>query len=235
MRVLSTLKYTFLRMTRSNISLLLLLALPIVYLTLYNFILPNNNKVMFIIFTLSCQMFGSHFAIDYVSADFFTPKIDRIYILPFNKTMYAYFTIFCGTIFNALLGIIILLYLQFILGVNFTNLPWIIFINSLLGVFSSMFSSLCIFSVKKPKTAARMIDIYAFLNMILIDVFIRIPENILVNFINTYINPLSISIKSIFAIYESNLATAWQQVIILLVGIFILFNLTLIIGRRRIK
>ncbi|GAB3044457.1 ABC transporter permease [Virgibacillus ainsalahensis] len=242
MRVLSTIKFTALRMLRNYIVLILLLVVPIILLSVFSFILSgaetdagepyiNENAITMV---LVFQLFGGSVVMNYIYIDFFTENKKRIYSLPFNQTMYAFSIMMCGIIFSILLGIILMAFSQFVLGVTWGNWLWAIYIISLMAILSSVVCLIFTFSVKNFKVAERLSEVYGVGFVVLAGLFFPMPETAVFDFVNTYVNPLTLSIEAIYEMKNANVAEAWFPANILLIATVILFILMLVMGRRKI-
>lgn len=241
MRVLSTVKFTALRMLRNYIVLLLLLVIPIVLLTFFSYILSGvvtetgvpyineNSMTMVLVF----QLFGGSIVMYLIYTDLFTENKMRMYALPFNQTMYAFSIMMCGAVFSILLGVLLMFYAQFVLGVVWQNWLWMIYIISLMAILSIIVCLIFMFSVKNYKIAERLSEVYGVGFVILAGLFFPMPENAFFNFLGTYGNPLTLSMGAVRDMGQSNTGDAWFQANILLGAIIILFVLMLILGRRK--
>ncbi|MDF1508949.1 ABC transporter permease [Robertmurraya sp. DFI.2.37] len=242
MRVLSTVKYTALRMLRNYIVLLLLLVVPIILLTVFSFILSGavtesgvpyiNETSMSQIFVF--QLFGGSIVMSLIYNDLFTENRMRMYALPFKQTMYAFSIMMCGALFSILLGVVLMVYSQFVLGVVWQNWLWMIYIISLMAVLSVIVCLIFTFSVKNFKIAERLSEVYGISFIVLAGLFFPMPENGFFDFFGSYGNPLTLSIDSVRQMGLSNPEGAWFQANILLGAIIILFIVMLILGRRKI-
>ncbi len=242
MRVLSTVKFTAIRMLRNYIVLLLLLVVPIILITVFSFILSDsvtelgepyineNSMTMVLVF----QLFAGSIVISYIYNDFFTEYKIRIYSLPFNRVMYAFSIMMCGTAFSIFLGVILMAYTQFVLGIVWENWVWTIYIISLMAILSSIVCLIFTFSVKKFKIAERLSEVYGVGFIVLAGLFFPMPENAFFDFFGSYGNPLTLSLGAIHEMNQSNIGEAWFQANILIIAIGILFIVMLILGRRRI-
>lgn len=241
MRVLSTVKFTLLRMLRNYIVLILLLIVPIILLSLFSFILKGSVtetgepyiNVQAVTMVLVFQLFGGSIVMSYIYYDFFTEHRKRLYSLPFNQTLYAFSIMICGTIYSILLGITLMLFTQFVLGVAWGNWFWAIYIITLMAMLSSIICLIFTFSVKNFKVAERLSEVYGVGFVILAGLFFPMPDNAFIDFVNTYVNPLTLSIISIYEMNNSNIIEALFPANILLIAMIILFILMLIIGKKK--
>lgn len=241
MRVLSTVKYTALRMIRNYIVLLLLLFVPIILITFFSFILSGvvtetgeplvhvNTMQMVLVF----QLFGGSIVMYLIYNDLFTENKMRMYALPFNQTMYAFSIMICGAIYSVLLGVILMIYAKFVLGVVWENWVWTIYIISLLAILSIIVCLLFTFSVKNYKLAERLSEVYGVGFVVLAGFFFPMPKHAVFEFLGSYGNPLALSIGAVHEMGRSNNGEAWLQANILLGAIMISFPVLLILGRRR--
>ncbi|CAG9623330.1 ABC transporter permease [Sutcliffiella rhizosphaerae] len=242
MRVLSTVKFTVLRMVRNYIVLLLLLVVPIILISIFSFILSgsvtesgvpyvNENALTLV---LVFQLFGGSIVMYLIYNDLITENKMRMYTLPFNQTMYAFSIMICGAIYSIIIGVILLMYTHFVLGVEWMNWVWMIYNISLIAILSIIVSLICTFAVKNYKLAERLSEIYGIGFVVLAGLFFPMPKNAFFDFMGSYGNPLTLSMMSIQDMNESNAGGAWFHANILLVAIGILFIVMLALGRRRI-
>ncbi|WP_026906699.1 ABC transporter permease [Paucisalibacillus globulus] len=242
MRVLSTIKFTALRMIRNYIVLILLLVVPIILITFFSFILSGvvtENGVPYInenamIMVLVFQLFGGSIVMYLIYHDLFTENKMRMYALPFNQTMYAFSIMLCGALYSILLGILLMVYSQFVLGVIWKNWFWMIYIISLMAILSIIVCLIFTFSVKNYKIAERLSELYGVGFVVLAGLFFPLPRNAIFDFLGSYGNPLTLSMGAIRDMSLTNTSSAWFQANILLGVIAILFMVMLLLGRRRI-
>lgn len=243
MRVLSTVKFTALRMIRNYIVLLLLLLVPIIILTIFSFILSGvvtemgepSLHVTALTMVLTFQLFGGSIVMYMIHNDLITANKMRMYALPFNQTMYAFSIMTCGAIFSITLGILLMLYTQFVLGVVWGNWLWTIYIISLLAILSIIVSLILTFSVKSYKIAEQLNTLYGVGFVILAGLFFPMPKNSFFDFMGSYGNPLSLSIGAVYDMNLSDKGEAWLQANALLLAVGILFVWMLVMGRRKLK
>ncbi|MBP1989848.1 ABC transporter permease [Paenibacillus eucommiae] len=242
MRALSTVKFTALRMLRRYTFLLLYLVSPMIMLTVLSVILsgaiaettqPIMNSAATIM-VLSAQLFGGSIVMAYIYTDFFTEFKTRLYSLPFNQTMYAFSIMICGTVFSMLLGVVLMTFTQFVLGVEWGNWLWTIYIIALMAILSSIVCLIITFSVQSYKLSEGLSGVYGFGLIILTGIFFPLPDNAFFEFMGSYGNPLALSLMSINEMNQANAGLAWLQATILLAVIVILFIVMLVVGRRRI-
>lgn len=243
MRVLSTVRFTALRMARNYLVLLLLLVVPILLLTLFSFILsgavtesgtPYLNETA-LTMVLCFQLFGGSVVMSYIQVDFFSDNKMRIHVLPFNRTMYAFSIATCGTVFSIVLGVILMTFTQLVLGVVWDNWLWSIYIVMLMATLSSIVCLIFTFSVKDFKLAERLSEVYGVGFIVLAGLFFPMPQSAFFDFMGSYGNPLALSVGAVKARAVSDSSEAWLQANILLAAIILLFGLMLVVGRRKLS
>src|SRR5690625_1169496 len=243
MRVIFTIKFTLLRMIREYITLLLLFAVPVALLTIFYFILQGvtteAGEPVFhehaVLMVLVFQLFGGSLAMNYIQSDFFTEIKQRIYLLPFNQTLYAFSIMFCGVIYSLLLGMVLMFFSQFVLGADWGNWPWAIYLIFLMSLLSSIVCLIFTFSVNNFKIAERLSEVYGVGFVLLAGLLFPMPENAFFEFVHSYVNPLTLSAESIYNMNQSNTGEAWFQSNILLIASGVLFIVMLILGKRKIQ
>lgn len=230
-------------MLRDYVTLLILLGVPIVLLTVFYFILEDapgvdgfslmeNQSVMLV---LTFQLFGGAIVMQHISTDFFTAFKKRLYMIPFNKTMYGFSILTGGTLFSVLLGIILMIFTHFLFDVSWGNWFWAIYIIILMAVLSSIVCLICTFSVKKFSVAERLSEVYGVGFVLLSGVLFPMPDNAFFDFMSSHGNPLTLSIMSINEMKASDAKEALFTSNILLGAVVVLFIVMLILGRRKIK
>lgn len=242
MRVLSTMRFTLTRMRRNYIVLLLLLIVPIVLLTVFHFILGeaigDEGQTLMqeqaAMMVLMFQLFAGVIVMDYIHLDFFTSFRKRLYMAPFNKTLYAFSILMGGTSFSVLLGIILMIFTHFVLDVSWVNWIWTIYMIILMAVLSSIICLIFVLSVRKISTAERLSEVYGVGFVLLAGLFFPMPDNAFFDFMSSYGNPLTLSVMSIEAMNTSDISEAWFTANILHIAIVILFIVMMILGRKKI-
>ncbi|MCK0471753.1 ABC transporter permease [Halalkalibacter sp. APA_J-10(15)] len=241
MRVLSTVPYTIKRLARDYMTMMLLLLLPMVILTVFSFILPDvpgergfpimEETAMYMI--VGFQLFGGAIVMSYIYMDFFTERRHRIQTLPMNHTLYGYTIMLLGTILSVLLGVILMVFSQYALGVNWSHPLWSIVIISLMAILSSIVCLIFTFTVRNFKIAERLSEVYGLGAFLMAGLFFPMPDHVIIDWFNQYVNPLTISYVAIFdynGVFEQEVIF---QVLLLLGYIVVLFAIMLALGRRR--
>ncbi|WP_042144557.1 multidrug ABC transporter permease [Paucisalibacillus sp. EB02] len=241
MRILSTVKFTALRMIRNYIVLILLLVVPIILITFFSFILSGyvtdvgipyineNAMTMVVVF----QLFGGSIVMYLIHHDLFAENKMRMYVIPFNQTMYAFSIMLCGAIYSIFLGILLMVYSQFVLSVIWENWIWMTYIISLVAILSIIVCLIFMLSVKNYKIAERLSELYGVGFVVLAGLFFPMPNHAIFEFLGSYGNPVTLAMGAIRDMSISNTSSAWFQANILLVVIIFLFIVMLMVGRRK--
>ena len=243
MRVLSTVKFTMLRLLRNYLVLLLLLGMPIALLTIFSFIMSGMTAedgtryfdetalTMVLVF----QLFGGSMVMHFIHYDLFTTNRMRMYAAPFNRTMYAFSVMMCGSAFSVLLGIALMVYAQFVLGTVWSSWGWMIYLICLMSVLSSIVCVIFVSCVKNYKLAERLSEVYGVGFVVLAGMFFPMPKNAVFEFLGSYGNPLALSAGAVIQKSRGNVEEAWLQANILLAATVILFVVMVVVGRKRLK
>ncbi|WP_020618177.1 hypothetical protein [Paenibacillus daejeonensis] len=243
MRVLSTVPWTLRRMSRDYLVLLLLLGVPIVLLSLFSYLMGNamaeSGRLLFHDtaqqMIMSFQLFSGSVVMSYLYYDLFTEKRMRIFTLPFNKSLYAFSIMLCGTVYSLVLGVLLMTYAQLVLGVVWEHWVWMSYNLLLLSVVSSIVSLILMFSVRSFKTAERLTEIYGVGFIVLAGLFFPMPDNAVMNFLGSYGNPLTLSDGAVTAMANGEAGEAWLQANVLAAASLVLFPLMLLLGRRKMR
>ncbi|GAF66373.1 ABC transporter permease protein [Bacillus sp. TS-2] len=241
MRVLSTVPFTILRLLRDYISLILLLIVPLLLITVFSFIFGNttteNGGLIIdeqaVILTLAFQLFGGAIVMSYIHYDLFSERKARMQVIPFNRSFYAFSLSLCGTVYSIMLGTILIIYSDLVLGVHWGSWLWSIFIVALMALLSSIVCLIFMFSVNNIKIAERLSEVYGVGFIILAGLFFPMPDQPIFTFINDYVNPLSLSVAAIEQVRNGDIQGAWFPVSILFGAIVATFIIMYFLGRRR--
>ncbi|WP_404293996.1 ABC transporter permease [Cytobacillus kochii] len=242
MRVLRTIPYTVIRMSRDYITLLLLLVVPIILITIFYFVLGDlKNQYGDPAFydtaqlmTLVFQLFGGSIVIAHIQDDLFSPRRQRLMVAPMSRPFYALSISLCGMLYSIFLGFLLFLFTGIGLKVEWGNGFWVMYIIGLLAVLSSLVSLILIFAVKNFKLAERLSEVYGIGCIVLAGLFFPIPNYTVITFINEYLNPLLLAANAIGYAQSNLFPDAYIYMIRLGVGIVITFIIVFVLGRRKI-
>jgi len=243
MRVLSTLRFTLLRLMRNYIVLLLLLAVPIALLTVFSVILsgmvdeagrPYFDQTA-LTMVLAFQLFGGSTVMSYLNEDLFARNRERMTVAPFNRTLYAFSILLAGSAFSFLLGAAIMAYTRLVLGLVWANWGWTLYLIALMAVLSSIVCVIFVCGVKSFSTAERLSEVYGVGFVLLAGLFFPMPQHAVFEFMGSYGNPLTLSVGAVRAVEIGNWNEAWFQANIVLAAIGFLFPVMLVMGRRRLR
>ena len=241
MRVLSTVRFTLLRMLRNYIVLLLLLIVPIVLISLFSLILSGAVtdtgepylKQPAVSLVLCFQLFGGSTVMYMIHSELFTEHRARMQMLPISLTMYAFSIMLCGVVYSVMLGVILMTFTQFVLGVIWEHWLWTIYLITLMAILSSVVYLVFMLAVKVYKTAERLSEVYGIGFILLAGLFFPMPDHAFFRFMGSYGNPLTLSTIAIHEMSMNNTSKAWFAANILLAATIILFLVMMVVGRRR--
>lgn len=243
MRVLSTVRFTLLRLMRNYIVLLLLFVVPIALLTVFSVILSGmvdeEGRPYFdqtaLTMVLAFQLFGGSTAMSYLNEDLFALNRERMAVAPFNRTFYAFSILLAGSAFSFLLGAAIMVYTRFALGLVWENWGWTLYLIALMAVLSSIVCIILVCGVKSFRTAERLSEVYGVGFVLLAGLFFPMPRHAVFDFLGSYGNPLTLSVGSVRAAGIGNWNEAWFRANMVLAAIGVLFLLMLAMGKRRLR
>lgn len=242
MRELYTMRFTALRISRNWITLLLLFVVPIVLTTLFAIILADieregvpvideNNVILVLVF----QLFGGAVVMSYIYYDLFTESRYRFQSLPMNTIIYGFTIMLVGTLYSIILGAILVGYTTLVWHVNWGNIVWSLFVIALMATLSSIVCLILTFSVKNFKIAERLSEVYGIGAVLLAGLFFPMPDNAVINWVNEYVNPLTLAYSAVDAYRIADVTEAWINAGILGGLIVLTFVVMLLLGRRRMR
>ncbi|QQK74838.1 ABC transporter permease [Salicibibacter cibarius] len=240
MKELYTMRFTALRLMRAWIVLLILFGVPLVLVTIFSIILGDVEEAgtmlrdeINVMMVLAFQLFGGSVVMNYINDDFFTKRRYRIQLLPLNTSVYGFTIMLVGTLYSIILGAILASYTALLWDVDWGNIAWSIFIIALMATLSSIVCLIFTFSVKKFNIAERLSEVYGIGAILLAGLIFPMPDHAVINWVNDYLNPITLSYDAIDAYRNTNLGDAWMNAGLLGGLIVITFITMLLIGRRR--
>lgn len=241
MSVLTTVPFTIKRFSKNWIVLLLLFVVPIVLITVFgmslNGVTNEHGEAVIhktlISLTLVFQLFGGSMAMSYVYYELFTEHRFRLLTLPLSLTLYAFSLISISTVFSIVLGAALVLYSLFVFDVAWGNFLWILLVITCMATLSSIICLIFTFSVKNFKIAERLSEIYGIGAVALAGLFFPLPDLAVIQWVNDYLNPLTLAQAAVFEQVDEQYGKAWLCIALLLGQIAVTFFLMLAQGRRR--
>lgn len=243
MKELYTMRFTALRMSRDYITMLLLLFVPLVLITVFSIILGDaeqgqGNSVpvmdeMTVLMVLTFQLFGGAIVMSMIYTDFFTERRYRIQSLPINTSLYGFTIMLTGTLYSILLGILLMTYTIVVWDVNWGNIVWSLTVIALMAILSSVICLVFTFSVKSFNIAERLSEVYGIGAVLLAGLIFPMPDHAVINWVNEYVNPLTLAYGAIDAFRAANGVEAWTNAGILSGLIIVFFIIMLTTGRRK--
>lgn len=243
MRILNTVPYTLKRLSKDYIALLLLLILPIALISVlaisFGDSVDKNGTPLIqsiaITMVLSFQLFGGGLVMNLIHVDLFKERRYRMQTLPIDHSLYGFSITVVGTLFSFILGVILMGYSSFVFDVNWGNLLWVTFVIGLIATLSSIVCLIFTFTMKNFSVAERLTDVYGIGSILLLiaGMFLPMPDYAVIEWINDFVNPLSITQSAILDHKAGDMQNAWLNVAILAGWIIGTFLVMLPLGRRR--
>lgn len=238
--------FSLLRLLRDYVGLVLLLVAPLVLISIFGMIPDyvsgkiNGRPILDLLavsFVFAFQLFGGAYTMDLLNQDLLSARKWRIYSLPISINQYGNSLFLSSTLFSMLQGLVLVLFTQWVYGVEWGNLIWVTFVLLAVALLSQLVCLLLVLSIKSNKLAQRILEVYGFSSMIFAKIFfITLPENAFSDFMNYYGNPISLGRNAIFGMVDGKDATT----ALLCVGVLFALSIALVlvaipIGKRRMS
>lgn len=233
------------RMLRGYIGYVILILLPLAIITVNGFAMGNQFvdehgrsgiEIVAVGIVIAFQLVGGFYTMETIKADLFAEKRWRLLSLPYPIYVHAFSILISSVLFNILNGTIIVLFTHWVFNVNWGNIGWVVLVLILVSLVSQLVFLLAVTAIKKYKIAELIGYAYLFSFMILSGyLFIPIPDTAIIQWINQYINPLSLGETAIiYRMQGMEMNEAYLSFIMLLVCSIVLTALVVIVGRRRL-
>lgn len=238
--------FSLLRMLRDYLGHVFLLVAPLVLISIFGIITDyvsdeiNGRPVLDLLsvsFVFAFQLFGGAYTMDLLHQDLLSTRKWRIYSLPISINQYGNSLLLSSTLFSMLQGLVLVLFTQWVFGVEWGNLLWVTLVLLAVSLLSQLVCLLLVLSIKSYKLAQRIVEVYGFSSMIFANIFfITLPDNAFSNFMNAYGNPISLGRNAIFGMVDGkDSTTALLSVGVLLALSIALFLIANPIGKRRLS
>ncbi len=232
------------RMLRGYLGLLLLLVLPFTLITVLGLVgaeapaVEHGLSMMdYIALTmiLMFQLFGGAYALEYLSGDLFADRRWRMLSLPYPPHTHAFAILLASTLFTTAQGLLLLLFTQWVHGVDWGSIPLVLLVLLLISLLSQLVGVAALFATRNNSLAERVTEVYGFGSIALAEVWFSLPDVGLFDLLSTYGNPISLGLNAILAIITGQqVQRAILSVIILLGATALLGLLTALLGRRKL-
>ncbi|ADU29560.1 ABC transporter permease [Evansella cellulosilytica] len=244
MMVLRSSAFMFRRMLRNYVSLCILLLTPIALITVLGFLADDamNEQLGILIkaevavtMIFAFQLFSGFNTMEYVKGDLMSSTKWRMYSLPLKIQQHAASILIACTVFSVLQGYIIVLYTQFMYGIDWGNHVFILLALLAVAFLSQLVFINIVLGVKVYKTAERLGTTFGLVSLLLAEVWFPLPDNVIFNFLSTYGNPLSLVENMVYATMTGeNVESAIISIVIIITVSILLVILSSFLGRRRL-
>lgn len=241
-------RFAMLRLRRSYIALLigllLLIAVPLCLIAIIGLVSgqlgPDAEDRTFlnwlsVSFVLSFQLFGGSYTLAYVQDDLFSGRKWRIRSLPLRLDTYVYSLIITTTVYNALHGLVLLLFTDWVFGVKWGSLWWSMLVIVIISLLSQLVCLVLILTVRNYKTAERLSEVYGIGSMIMAGMMFGLPDTPFFRFMSTYGNPVSLGQNAILVrAHEADHTLAYTCIGLLAAASVLLAAISVLLGRKKL-
>ncbi|WP_026477413.1 ABC transporter permease [Alkaliphilus transvaalensis] len=232
------------RMLRGYVGLVMLTVLPLALITVLGLIAGNgvDEKLgipimdgIAITMVFATQLFGGNYSMEYIISDLLSSNKWRMNSLPYNSSIHAFAIVLSCTIFTALQGLVIVLFTQWVYGVNWGNIGLVIVVLLALSTLSHLAFVVLVLWMKNHKTAGNVSTWLGLISIVLAGVWFPMPETGILSVISTYGNPLSLSQNAVYAIITGDgISRGIVSVVILIASSLLMGIVATYLGRRKL-
>ena len=224
------LKFYILRSSKEILGHLILILLPILLISIFNYVNSSYNigainSVLTIGFALTFQIYGSALSFETLGQDFLSPMRNRLLATPVNPTKIVLSILFSGIIVSFLQSFVVLIFSATILDIKFNNLFLILLVMLISVIFNQLFGTIILFLSKNIKTANSVTTLYGIVAPILAGLYFPLPDNIIINLFEKYLTPMALAQTAILGVMDNNLKNIAIGTIPLIILSLILFLL----------
>jgi len=220
------------RMLRGYLGLLILMGTPLALITVLGMVAGNGVDQFGIpmidgislTMILAFQLYGGFNTMEYIREDLTSSKKWRMYSLPYGVHKHALSIIFSAILFSALQGLAMILYTQWVYGVNWGNIVVVILVLLLMSTLTQLIFFNFVILMKNYKNADRLGTAYGIVSIALAGVWFPMPKAGIFNFLSVYGNPLSLGRNVIYAFISGD------GIDVAIISIGILFGASVITG-----
>lgn len=242
--LLGTIRFTFIRMLRGLIGHLLLIGVPIAVISILSMVAGyiesgedsiSGMRWISVSMVVSFQMFGGSYTMSFIQEDLFSAKKWRMYSLPFPAHKYVNVLLVVSTLFSMLQGLVIVLFTQWVYGVDWGNIVWLMVVLFSLSLLSQIVCMILALAVTHFKLAERLSEVYGIGSMLLAGVMFPLPDTAFFNFMTEFGTPVSLGRTAIFGMASGD---GWIDsvisVAVLLAASALLLLLAARLGRKKL-
>ena len=213
--------YTFRRMIRGYLGLVLLVVVPMLLISVislvsaymhtatYNGVTLRGMDYAAVSFVLAFQLFGASYTMNFFQDDLLGERKWRLHSLPLNVQAYGISIVATSTLFNALQGLALILFTHWVFDVHWGSFGWALVVLATLAFFSQIVGLILILTLKSLKAAERASEVIGIGSMVLAGLVFPLPQGAPFEFLSTYGNPVSLGATAIFGMAYGSGAQAW--------------------------
>ncbi|HLV10534.1 MAG TPA: ABC transporter permease [Halanaerobiales bacterium] len=210
-------KFHLLRSSRDFVGHIILILIPIVLISIFNYIYSSNliptdamvdsveiPVILTIGFALTFQIYGAAISFETLAQDFLTPMHDRLMAAPVNPRKMISSVLLSSIIVSFLQTVVIVIFSMIIFKARFESL-WAILLVLLLSVIvHQLIGTVIIFLSKNVKTSNAVTTLYGSIAPILIGLYFPLPELQIFELLKKYSTPTSLARTAIIGIIKNN-------------------------------
>lgn len=231
-------KFHLLRNGRDFIGHAILIFLPIVLLSIFNYIYSTNlfpievmvdsveiPVILTIGFALTFQIYGSALSTETLAQDFLSPMRDRLLATPASPRKLIMSVLLTSIILSFLQTVVIVIFSMIIFEARFESL-WAVLLVLLLSVIvNQLLGATILFLAKDVKTADAITTVYGTMTAICIELYFPLPDLRIFELLKKYLTPMSLARTAIIGIIKNNFQDILIGVLPLILIAVILFIL----------
>ncbi len=232
-------------MLRSYIGLFLLTVVPLCLISVLGMVSGHvageegqsisSMTWLSVSFMISFQLFGGAYTMSYMKEDFFTARKWRMYSLPYRAHVHASSLLIASMLFNVLQGLFIVLFTQWVYGVNWGNIGWVLLVILAVSLLSQLVCMILVLTVRNFKIAERLSEVYGIGSMVFAGMIFPIPTTGFFDFMSTYGNPVSLGQNAIFGmITGEEIDKMFLSIGLLFAASLVLALVATFVGRRKL-
>ncbi|MFD1412821.1 ABC transporter permease [Oceanobacillus jeddahense] len=242
--LLRSIYYSLRRMLRGYVGYVILILLPLGIITVNGFAAGDGvvdeygrtgMEMISVGIIIAFQLVGGFSTMETIKGDLFSEKRWRMLSLPYPMYIHAISILISSVLFSVLNGSIMVLFTYWVFDVNWGNMGWVILVLMLVALVSQLVFLVAVTVIKKYKVAEFIGYAYLFLFMILSGyLFIPIPDIALIDWINQYINPLTLGETAIiYQMLGQEMSEVYLSTGMLFIISVVLIVFMVLFGRRR--
>lgn len=238
-------KFYILRSSRDLFGHIILICLPILLISIFNFIYSGNmietgavrgsvevSTVLTIGFALTFQIYGSALSFETLAQDFLSPMHDRLLAAPANPRNIVMSVLFTSITVSFLQTIVIILFSMMVLGAKFENLPAILLVMLISVIVNQLIGAIILFLTKKVRSATAITTLYGSVVPVITGLYFPLPKGGIFDLLKNYLTPMSLAQTAILGIITGDNKNILIGVIPLILIIVILFILIKPLSRK---